>query len=163
MWRNAKRVMLLMTRTKRHAITGAVIGATLGIVRSLLDNSAGANPYLEQTEMGRVAEYIGYLIPWTAIGALIGSLNGHRTSGPTTVVPTSQEAMPALQTTVLQRLGHVLGRTGNLTAVPLIALGVYGFTQPGGDAFVKSLAIAAGIVAFLIGRALRYIFAGTVR
>ncbi|MBE7196259.1 MAG: hypothetical protein INR70_00435 [Parafilimonas terrae] len=61
----------------------------------------------------------------------------------------------------MQRFGHVLGWTGNLVAIPLVAVGLYGFAQAGGDAFVKGAVLAAGVLAFLIGRALRYIFAGS--
>jgi hypothetical protein len=68
-----------------------------------------------------------------------------------------------IATTALQRLGHVLGWTGNIVALPLIALGLYGFSQPAGDAFVRGAAIGLGIIAFLIGRALRYILAGSFR
>jgi hypothetical protein len=65
------------------------------------------------------------------------------------------------ESTAMQRLGHVLGWAGNLLGIPLILVGVYTLTLPGGatDAAVLFF-VLPGIVIFLLGRALRYIFAG---
>jgi len=68
------------------------------------------------------------------------------------------------ETTALQRLGHVLGWTGNLIGGALIIAGAYTLTLPGGDTFLKvTFLLLPGFLIFLIGRALRYIFAGPRR
>ena len=60
---------------------------------------------------------------------------------------------------MLQRLGHVLGWTGNIIAAVLAIFAGFAFFQ-GDQQVVGWLLAGAAVVAFLIGRALRYIFAG---
>jgi hypothetical protein len=64
------------------------------------------------------------------------------------------------QHTAMQRLGHVLGWAGNLLGIPLILLGVYALTSGGDPSGIVLFLLLPGIVIFLLGRALRYIFAG---
>ena len=65
------------------------------------------------------------------------------------------------ESTAMQRLGHVLGWAGNLVGVPLVLVGVYTLTLPGGATDAKVLfLLLPGIVIFLLGRAFRYVLAG---
>lgn len=150
-----------MRPAARYALYGAGIGAGAAFLRSLVGDTSNANYYIPQTTFGVVAESIGYMIPWAAIGGLIGFAVGRRRPAVAPVTDTPARTSPAAPTTALQRLGHVLGWTGNGIAALLIGVGIYGFTNAGGDAFVKGATVVAGIAAYLIGRALRYIFAGS--
>jgi hypothetical protein len=68
------------------------------------------------------------------------------------------------KTTVVQRLGHVLGWTGNLIGGLLLIAGVYALTLPGGDTIAKVVfLLIPGLLIFLLGRALRYILTGPAR
>lgn len=115
--------------------------------------------------------YVFYALPWALGGGGLGYLVDRSKRKPSN--PVAPEApggalaqsprLAQAPTTAVQRLGHVLGWTGNIIAAPLVCLGAFGFTQPGGDAFAKGSLVVFGITAFLIGRALRYFFAGSAR
>jgi hypothetical protein len=109
---------------------------------------------------------MSFSLPFAIAGALIGiAVSGKQAA--TTPDATAEKVEAAIplrpETTAVQRLGHVLGWTGTAIAIPLVALGFYGFTQEGGDSFIKGATIVIGALAFLIGRALRYVFAGPAR
>lgn len=152
-----------MKSPQRAALYGAAIGATLGFLSSILGNPPADGLYVPQTSAGVLAGHIGYAIPWATVGGLIGYAVGRRRTSIDPSQPARVAEAPPVATNALQRLGHVLGWTGNVIALPLIALGLYGFSQAAGDAFVKGAAIGLGVIAFLIGRALRYILAGSFR
>jgi hypothetical protein len=62
---------------------------------------------------------------------------------------------------MFERFGHVFGWIGNLLGGLLIVGGIYILTLPTGDTFSAVLfLLGPGVVIFLLGRALRYIFAG---
>jgi hypothetical protein len=59
-----------MDRTKR-ALQGAVIAAILGLADALYVKPYGS--YIPRTTIGLVAAYMFFMLPWAAIGALIGA------------------------------------------------------------------------------------------
>lgn len=62
---------------------------------------------------------------------------------------------------MIARLGQVLGWTGNTIALLLLAPGIFGLFRAQADHFgVIFLFIIPGILAFILGRALRYILVG---
>ena len=64
----------------------------------------------------------------------------------------------AVTTTALQRFGHVLGWTGTAGAA-LCAAGAIAFLVDGDSEPAGFMAICA-VLAYVVGRGLRYIFAG---
>jgi hypothetical protein len=61
---------------------------------------------------------------------------------------------------VLARLGHVLYWIGCIVAVVVLLAGAAAWLAPGPPAFMVLGAIAA-VIAWLIGRACRYVLSGT--
>jgi hypothetical protein len=59
---------------------------------------------------------------------------------------------------MLNRIGNVIGWTGNAIGFLLIGIGAFGLLQPKSDkSMVILLAVVPGVLIFLIGIALRYI------
>jgi hypothetical protein len=58
---------------------------------------------------------------------------------------------------MLVRIGHVLGWVGNVVGILGIGLGLYSNNE-----FGQAVLIGGGVAAFSVGRALRYIFAGSL-
>lgn len=155
-----------MTRRVKGLVYGAIVGAVIGLLGSAFNAPPEGSFYAPQTAPGWIAYYISYLIPFAALGSIMGIAASKKQISPAPVAAGEVAEMnkpaipPRPTTTAVQRFGHVLGWTGTAIAIPLVALGFYGFTQEGGDSFIKGAAIVIGALAFLIGRALRYVFAG---
>ena len=58
----------------RRALMGGLAGAAVALAYGLISGAIVHQPggYHPQTEAGVVAEFVGYMIPWAFIGALIG-------------------------------------------------------------------------------------------
>lgn len=62
---------------------------------------------------------------------------------------------------MLERLGHVLGWTGNIIGGLMVVVGIYLLlNDPPLDWFKLVIALGPGVAVFLLGRAFRYILAG---
>jgi hypothetical protein len=155
-----------VNRRAKGILYGAILGAGIGLLRSAFSDPVADGLYVPQTTPGWIVNHMSFSLPFAIAGALIGiAVSGKQAA--TTPDATAEKVEAAIplrpETTAVQRLGHVLGWTGTAIAIPLVALGFYGFTQEGGDSFIKGATIVIGALAFLIGRALRYVFAGPAR
>lgn len=61
-----------MSRTK-GALIGTAIAAALGLADALFI-APSDNYYVPKTTVGLIASYIAFMVPWAAIGAVIGFL-----------------------------------------------------------------------------------------
>lgn len=150
-----------MDRQAKAIISGIAIGALIGLLRAAFDDPSSGGGYVPQSLPGWAAYYGGYSLPYAAIGAVLGFGIGRKSARATSDAAVPHDTGKAqIATTAVQRLGHVLGWAGNLIALPIIALGLYALMQERGEPLMKALLIGAGVVVFLIGRALRYVLAG---
>lgn len=65
-----------------------------------------------------------------------------------------------IQTTPLQRLGLVLGWAGTAVAAVLIGITLWVLIEVPKERMAALIPLGGAIIAYLVGRALRYIFAG---
>ena len=65
-----------------------------------------------------------------------------------------------ISTTPLQRLGHVLGWAGTAIAAVLVVAALWLLAEWENDREAVVIPLGAALIAYLVGRALRYIFAG---
>jgi hypothetical protein len=70
--------------------------------------------------------------------------------------------MARLERTMVQRLGYVLGWTGNILGGVLIILAIYILNFSGKDAVIMSLLFfVPALVIIAVGRAARYVLSGS--
>jgi hypothetical protein len=69
----------VMRRRTRRTLIGAAIAAVLGFADALYVKPYGAD-YVPQTMPTLISTYVFFVLPWAAIGALIGFLTSRKST-----------------------------------------------------------------------------------
>jgi hypothetical protein len=101
-----------MSRTK-GTLVGAAIAAGLGFLDALYVKPYG--DYVPQTTPGLIAAYIFFMVPWAAVGALIGFLANRKSKPPSSGQPRTLHSRTLIAGTIGAGIGLIAGLSIGLT------------------------------------------------